>query len=115
MVGLGKDGEPINLTTIDSMDLDNIGFIHCDAQGSENFIFSKGLETIKKCRPIIYYENIHFEKGDAAKIMFNNICNQYPQYQNESQFDIKKYCIEILGYSKCIDRFNDGMDTLLIP
>lgn len=30
------------------MSLDNIGYIHCDAQGAENFIFSKGLETIKK-------------------------------------------------------------------
>ena len=40
-----------------NMKLDNIGYIHCDAQGSENFIFSKALETIKKYRPVIYYEN----------------------------------------------------------
>ena len=114
-IGLGKEGEPINLTTIDSMGLENVGFIHCDAQGAENFIFSRGLETIKKYRPIVYYENIRFEKGDAAIIMFKNICDQYPEYKEESQFDIKKYCMENLGYSKCIDRFNDGIDTLLIP
>jgi len=30
-------------------------------------------------------------------------------------FDIKKYCMEELGYSKCIERFNGGIDTLLIP
>jgi hypothetical protein len=40
-IGLGDDGENIRLTTIDNMILDDIGFIHCDAQGSENFIFSK--------------------------------------------------------------------------
>ena len=114
-IGLGKEGEPINLTTIDSMGLENVGFIHCDAQGAENFIFSRGLETIKKYRPVVYYENIRFEKGDAAIIMFKNICDQYPEYREESQFDIKKYCMENLGYSKCIDRFNDGIDTLLIP
>jgi hypothetical protein len=114
-IGLGKEGESINLTTIDSMDLENIGFIHCDAQGAESFIFSKGLDTIKKDRPIIYYEDMSQETGVAAKVMFKNICEQYPQYQEESEFDIKKYCMENLGYSKCIYRFNDGIDCLLIP
>jgi FkbM family methyltransferase len=114
-IGLGKYGETIQLTTIDNMDLENIGFIHCDAQGSENFIFSKGLEMIRKHRPVIYYENIQFEIGQQAKIMFNYICEHYPQYHEESRFDIKKYCMENLGYSKCIDRFNEGIDCLLIP
>uniref|UniRef100_A0A6C0JDY2 Methyltransferase FkbM domain-containing protein n=1 Tax=viral metagenome TaxID=1070528 RepID=A0A6C0JDY2_9ZZZZ len=114
-IGLGLNGETIKLTTIDDMGLDNIGFIHCDAQGSENFIFAKGLETIKKSRPVVYYENIQFEKGHAATVMFKNICDTYPEYSKESQFDIKKYCMEELGYSECIDRFNDGIDTLLIP
>ena len=57
-IGLGNDGENINLTTIDHMKLDNIGYIHCDAQGSENFLFSKGIETITKYKPVILYENI---------------------------------------------------------
>jgi hypothetical protein len=70
---------------------------------------------IRKCRPVIYYENIQFEIGEQAKIMFNYICEHYPQYHEESKFDIKKYCMENLGYSKCIDRFNDGIDCLLIP
>jgi FkbM family methyltransferase len=56
-IGLGEKGEEINLTTVDNMPLEDIGFIHCDAQGSENFIFSKALETIKKYRPVILYEN----------------------------------------------------------
>ena len=58
-IGLG-DGENIKLTTIDNMNLDDICYIHCDAQGSENFIFSKGIETIKKYRPVILYENFEF-------------------------------------------------------
>ncbi|NDB83541.1 MAG: FkbM family methyltransferase, partial [Alphaproteobacteria bacterium] len=52
-IGLGRDGEAIHLTTIDSMNLEDIGFIHCDAQGAENFIFSRGLDTISKHRPVI--------------------------------------------------------------
>jgi FkbM family methyltransferase len=114
-IGLGKNGETIELTTIDSMELEDIGFIHCDAQGAESFIFSRGLETISKDRPIIYYEDMSQEIGVAAKVMFKNICEQYPQYKDESRFNIKTYCMEILGYSKCIHRFNDGIDCLLIP
>jgi len=112
---LGKEGEPIKLTTVDSMKLENVGFIHCDAQGSEPFIFSKSLETIKRDRPVIFYENIEFETELASKLMFQNICNQYPQYSEESMFDIKKYCTETLNYSECIEKFNGGIDTLLIP
>ena len=110
-IGLGSSGESINLVTIDSLNLDNIGFIHCDAQGSENFIFSQATETIKKHRPVIYYEN----KEHYGNYLFNNICNAYPEFKNESVFDIKKYCIETLKYSKFINKFNNGIDSLLIP
>lgn len=110
-IGLGADGEVVNLVTIDSMGLDNIGFIHCDAQGSENFIFAKGIETIKKNRPVILYEN----NAEYGKYLYDNVCRSYPAFSTESQFDLKKYCMETLGYSKCIDRFNNSIDTLLIP
>ena len=110
-IGLGYDGENINLTTIDNMDLDDIGFIHCDAQGSENFIFSKGIETIKKYRPLILYENNEL----YGRYLYDNVCKSYPNYKEESIFDIKKYCMEQLNYSFCIDKFNGSIDTLLIP
>lgn len=110
-IGLGKDGEQIKLTTIDSMNLEDIGFIHCDAQGSENFIFSKAINTIRKHKPIILYENYEF----YGKYLYENICDTYPNFKEESKFDIKKYCMEELKYSKFIDRFNGGIDTLLIP
>ena len=110
-VGLGKEGENISLTTIDDMALDDIGYIHCDAQGSENFIFSKGLETIKKCRPVILYENMDF----YGTYLYDNVCKSYPSYKEESLFDIKKHFMQELGYSKFIDRFNGGFDTLLLP
>jgi FkbM family methyltransferase len=110
-IGLGSDGEDIDLTTIDAMNLDNIGYIHCDAQGSENFIFSKGTETIRRCRPVILYENIEF----YGTYLYDNICKAYPQYKEESKFDLKRYCMEELKYSKFIDRFGGGIDTLLIP
>ena len=110
-IGLGENGESINLITIDSMNLDDIGYIHCDAQGSENFIFSKGIELITRNRPVILYEN----KELYGTYLYDNICKSYTEYTEESVFDIKKYCMETLHYSSFIDRFNGGIDTLLIP
>jgi FkbM family methyltransferase len=110
-IGLGKDGEKVTLTTIDNMELDDIGFIHCDAQGAENFIFSKGLETIKKYKPVIYYENNEV----YGRFLYDNVLNSYPEYQTEGKFNIKNYCIEELNYSGYIDNFNNSIDTLLIP
>ena len=78
---------------------------------SENFIFSKGIDTIAKNRPVILYEN----KDICGDLLYNNVVNCYPDYEEESLFDIKKYCIETLGYSGFIDGFNNGIDTLLIP
>jgi FkbM family methyltransferase len=110
-IGLGKNGEDITLTTIDAMKIHDIGYIHCDAQGAENFIFSKGIETIKKHRPVILYENNEL----YGRYLYDNVCRSYPNYKEESIFDIKKYCMEELHYSTFIDRFNGGIDTLLIP
>ena len=110
-IGLGKNGEVVYLTTIDDMKMDDIGFIHCDAQGSENFIFSKAIETITKYRPVIFYEN----NKEYARYLYDSVCNSYPNYKEESLFDVKKFCLEKLNYSKYIDKFNGGIDTLLIP
>lgn len=110
-IGLGNDGELVNLTTIDNMDLDDIGFIHCDAQGSENFIFSRAMETIKKFRPTILFEN----NEEYGQYLYYNVCRNYPIWRQESRFNLKKYCMETLNYSKCIDKFNNSIDTLLIP
>lgn len=68
-IGLGSDGEEISLTTIDNMKLDDIGYIHCDAQGSENFIFSKGLETIKNV-DLLYSMKIMKCMGNIFMIMY---------------------------------------------
>jgi FkbM family methyltransferase len=108
-ISLGNDGEEIRLTTIDSMNLDDVGYIHCDAQGAENFIFSKGVDTITKCKPVILYEE------NVGNGLYNNVCKSYPNFEEESKFSIKKYCMEELGYSKYYDNFNGSSDTLLLP
>jgi hypothetical protein len=110
-IGLGKNGENIDLITVDSMGIDNIGFIHCDAQGSENFIFSTALDTIKKNKPVILYENNEL----YGRYLYDNVCNSYPEWKENSKFNIEKYCMETLDYSKIIRKFNGSGDDLLIP
>lgn len=110
-LSLGKNGEMVTSITIDSKNHSNIGFIHCDAQGSENHIFSKSKNLIKYNRPVILYEN----NKKYAKYLYDKVCNSYPEYNIESKFDIEKYCMEELKYSKIIYNFNNSQDDLLIP
>jgi len=110
-IGLGSNGEQVGVTTIDNMNIDNIGYIHCDAQGSENFIFSRGLNTLAKNRPVVYYE----DNQKYGERLYNNVCRNYPQYANQSKFDVREFCMKELKYSRYIERFNGGIDCLLIP
>lgn len=110
-ISLGKDGEPIALTTLDDMEHTNIGFIHCDAQGSENFIFSNGKNMIKNNRPVILYEN----NEKYCKLLYDNVCATYPSYTEESKFNLAEYCMKELNYRTCYEKYNGTIDTLLIP
>ena len=62
------------------------------------------------------YFNIYYEDNfNYDKHFHTDVSNSYPQYKQESLFDIKEYCMNILGYRQCITRFNGGNDNLLIP
>jgi FkbM family methyltransferase len=110
-LSLGLGGEQTIVETVDSLNLDDIGFIHCDAQGSESFIFSKATETIKKNRPVIFFE----DKAIHGELFHASVTVSYPMFMEESKFNIKDFCIKELGYRKCIEKFNNGLDSLLIP
>jgi FkbM family methyltransferase len=110
-IGLGKDGEKVKVITIDSMNLENLGYIHLDAQGAEPFILHGGRETIRKFRPLIYFE----DNSKHCPFLFKNVCKSYPEHNEESQFDVVRFCMEELGYESYIERFNGGIDTLLLP
>ena len=115
---LGTDGEKVNLVRIDSITLPDIGFIHCDAQGSENFIFAGSKYLIAKHRPVIFYEDNSKEVDieHDGEYLVKAVKETYPQYSEEADFDIKKYCLEELNYSQCIEGiFRSQLDVLLIP
>lgn len=47
----------VDLTTIDSLNLDRLDFIKLDIEGYEYFAIDGGIETIKKYKPVITLEN----------------------------------------------------------
>jgi len=108
---LGNSGELVECITLDSLNMTDIKFIHCDAQGSEPFIFFKGKEFIKKHKPIILYENSDLH----GKYLLNCIKKNYPIYKIEAEFDIKQFCIKELNYTYIDNLAGSRVDTLLIP
>jgi FkbM family methyltransferase len=107
---LGTSGEDIDLVTLDSLEHQNIGFIHCVAQGSESFLFSKGLNLITNFKPFILFSN---NKGQN-NYLYKEVCKSYPDFYNEANFDLVEYCINNLGYTS-VKNFNNSINELLIP
>ena len=110
-VCLGSFGEEIQMITMDDMKHENVGFIHVDAQGAENFIFSHGKNFIKNNRPVILYEN----NARYQNYLYQQVCKSYPQYKEYSTFSIQDYCFYELGYKYLVYNFMNGADDLLLP
>lgn len=50
-------GGDIQVITIDSLNLQNVGFIKLDVEGSEPMALEGAAATIARCRPIVLFEN----------------------------------------------------------
>lgn len=111
-ISVGKKGEQIKFVELDYLSkyLPEIGFVHMDAQGSENFIFSKGKEFFRKHRPIVYFEN----NALYDKQLYDLVCYNYPEYEEESKFEVEQFFMEELGYKNYIKQFSHN-DDLIIP
>lgn len=55
-VGLGIDGEEVDVITLDSLNLEGCDLIKMDIQGAESLALIGGENTIKKFKPIIIFE-----------------------------------------------------------
>lgn len=63
----------VNITTIDSYKLTDVDFIKIDCEGEELNVISGSIETIKKCKPVIYYECNSVENHEKINKLFANI------------------------------------------
>jgi len=56
-VGIGKGGEHMTITTLDSLELPGLDFIKIDVEGAEGLVIMGGKETIKKYKPVVCFEH----------------------------------------------------------
>jgi FkbM family methyltransferase len=104
-LSLGVGGEYVETVVLDDLPHQNIGFIHCDAQGSEPFIMSGGKKLIERYRPVIYYEY------NYNNYLHNKVCESYPDCaKTDGHFIIEDFCKSI-GYTQ----FLTIGDRLCVP
>ena len=112
---LGSGGEEVDVVRLDDVEelfnIENVGFIHCDAQGSENYIFYAGQQFLKKHRPVVLFEDATI----YGHYLENIIHSTQSRPTEEASFNVVKFCTEELGYSQFIRGFMGGMNSLLIP
>lgn len=56
-IGIGKGGETIKVRTLDSLDLPGLDFLKIDVEGAEGLVLLGAAETIKKYKPVIFFEH----------------------------------------------------------
>lgn len=97
-VCLGKDGEQINTTTIDSWGFKNIDFIKIDVEGAESLVIMGGIETIKKFKPVVCYES-------NAKTITPDMAEMF----GCENIKTPRQLLEEIGYSIFINISNDNV------
>lgn len=56
-LGIGQGGENIKIITLDSLNLPGLDFLKIDVEGAEGLVIQGGAETIKKYKPVIFFEH----------------------------------------------------------
>ena len=51
------DGEPVPVVTLDSLNLPRLNVLKIDVEGMERAVIAGAVETLDRCRPILYVEN----------------------------------------------------------
>ncbi len=96
----------VEMKTLDSFHASDVMFIKLDVEGAEVEVIKGGLETIKKCRPILQVE----AGGPGYDHKFNEIC-RLADSMNYRVFKLKKKNLEeIKDYHNCKD-----MNIYLLP
>lgn len=76
-IQIGSGGEKINTMTVDSLNLGSCDFIKMDVEGFEPIVLLGAVETIKKFKPTILFENNYQKVSDDVLKEFDIDKEQY--------------------------------------
>ncbi len=85
---------PVSVVTLDSLGLD-VGFMKIDVEGFEERVLRGGVDTIKRCRPIMYIEDDRVERRDSLRKYIVSLGytieeHEPPLYRENNFFGLKK-------------------------
>lgn len=62
-----EDGEPVMVTMIDSYGFDQVSLLQADVEGMEEDVLRGAVQTIRRCRPVLYLEDDRKEKSESLR------------------------------------------------
>ena len=71
----------VPVTTLDSLNLENVGFIKIDVEGFEELVLRGGRETIIRDKPIMYIEDDRIEKRMGLRTYIKELGYTYESHQ----------------------------------
>jgi FkbM family methyltransferase len=71
-LGIGEGGEIIKIRTLDSLDLPGLDFLKIDVEGAEGLVLQGAAQTIKKYKPVIFFEH-NYQSIDPKIIGLDNV------------------------------------------
>ena len=74
---------PVSVTTLDSYHFENVDFIKIDVEQGEYEVIIGALGTIKKCKPVIIFENKRNE-GDRVIPILESVGYKIKKYKSDT-------------------------------
>lgn len=71
-LGIGQGGENIKIITLDSLNLPGLDFLKIDVEGAEGLVIQGGAKTIKKYKPVIFFEH-NYQTIDPAVLQLSHV------------------------------------------
>lgn len=91
----GNSGITVKVNTLDSYNFENVGVMKIDVEGFEEKVLRGAVETIKRCKPIIYLEADRQEKlvslaAYLKELGYSHKSHNPPLYSPDNFFGNKK-------------------------
>lgn len=106
-LSLGAHGEAVAMQTIDGLGLAACTMIKADVQGAEPLLFWGARDTLRRCRPHVFFEK------DARLRITDDMRASMPIPEVVAAFDVEEFCLRELGYV-AVERLSVN-DYLLVP